>query len=79
MLRKRFPIDQIITKLCEAEVCILRGETVARPVRASKASSSFTTAGANSTAYRSRARSNEWRSPQRRADDSAKPLARGAA
>jgi transposase-like protein len=30
VLRKRFPIDQIITKLREAEVCILRGETVAK-------------------------------------------------
>ena len=31
MSRKRYPIDQIITKLREAEVRISRGETVDQP------------------------------------------------
>ena len=34
MSRKRYPIDQIITKLREAEVRISRGETVAQACKA---------------------------------------------
>jgi putative transposase len=34
MPRKRFPIDQIITKLREAEVRISRGETIAQACKA---------------------------------------------
>ena len=36
MSRKRYPIDQIITKLREAEVRISRGETVAQACKATE-------------------------------------------